>query len=98
MGPWGLVWRIEQALCDLAGSALGERDQPVGVLVPAGQVHGADGLAGDRVADQHRGAGQVHKLAGVMLVPEHARRLAALQRRADPVGTDELLGVAEARR
>jgi hypothetical protein len=98
MGPWGLAWRVEQALRDLAGSALGERDQqPAGVLAPAGQVHGAGGLAGDRVADRHPGAGEVHNVPGVVLVPEHVRRLAALQRGADPVGAGELLGVAEAR-
>ena len=90
---------VEQALRDLAGSALGERDQqPPGVLAPAGQVHGANGLARDRVADRHRGAGEILQVLGVVLVPEHVRRPAALQRGADPVGADELLGVAEARR
>ena len=90
---------VEQALRDLPGSALGERgQQPAGVLAPAGQVHGADGLAGDRMADRHRGAGEVLKVLGVVLVPEHVSRLTALQRGTDPVGADELLGVAEARR
>ena len=98
MGPWGLAWRVEQALRDLAGSALGVRDQqPACVLAPAGQVHGAGGLAGDRVADRHRGAGEVLKVLGLVLVAEHVRRLAALQRGADPVDSGELLGVAEAR-
>ena len=49
------------------------------------------------MADRHCGAGEVLQLLGVMLVTEHVRRLAALQRRADPVGAGELLGVAEAR-
>ena len=90
---------VVQRLHDLPGGALGERDQQLaGVLAPAGQVHRADGLAGDRVADRHRGAGEVLQVLGVVLVPEHVRRLAALQRGADPVGADELLGVAEARR
>jgi hypothetical protein len=90
---------VEQALRDLAGSALGERDQqPAGVTAPAGQAHRADDQAGDGVPDRHRGAGQVDKLSRVVLVPEHVRRPAALQRRADPVGAGELLGVAEARR
>jgi hypothetical protein len=85
-------------LRDLAGGALGQRDQqPAGMFAPAGQVHRADDLAGDRVADRHRGAGEVLEVLGVVLVPEYVRRLAALQRRADPVGADELLGVAEAR-
>ena len=90
---------VEQRLRDLPGGGLGQRDQQrVGVLAPAGQVHRADGLAGDRVADRHRGASEVLQVLGVVLVPEHVRRLAALQRGADPVGADELLGVAEARR
>jgi len=50
------------------------------------------------VADRHRGAGEVLKVLGIVLVPEHARRLTALQRGADPVSADELFGVAEARR
>ena len=54
-------------------------------------------LPGDRVVDRHPGAGQVLQVLGVVLVPEHVRGLAALQRGADPVGADELLGVAEAR-
>jgi hypothetical protein len=90
---------VEQCLRDLVCGALGKRDQqPAGVLAPAGQVHGADDLAGDRVADRHRGAGEVLQVLGVVLVPEHVRRPAALQRGADPVGAGELLGVAEARR
>ena len=48
--------------------------------------------------DRHPGAGQVLQILGVVLVTEHVRRLAALQRGADPVGADELLGVAEAGR
>ena len=47
--------------------------------------------------DRDPGAGQVLKVLGVVLVPEYAGRLAALQGGADPVGADVLLGVAEAR-
>jgi hypothetical protein len=50
------------------------------------------------MADRHRGAGEVLEVLGVVLVPEHVRRLAAFQCGADPVGAHELLGVAEARR
>ena len=50
------------------------------------------------MADRHRGAGEILQVLGVVLVPEHVHRLAALQRGADAVGADELLGVAEARR
>jgi len=90
---------VEQALRDLAGGALGERDQqPAGVPAPAGQAHRAYDQAGDRMPDRHRGAGEVLKMLGVVLVPEHVRRPAAFQRGTDPVGAGELLGVAEARR
>ena len=90
---------VEQALRDLAGRARGERDQqPPGVPAPAGQVHGAGGLAGDRGPGRHRGAGEVLHVPGVLLVPGHVRRLAAGQRGADPAGAGELPGVAEARR
>ena len=86
----------QQGLGDLVRGGLGQRDQQrVGVLAPAGQVDRAHRLAGDRVVDRHPGAGQVLQVLGVMLVPEHVGRLAALQRRADAVGADELLGVAE---
>ena len=89
---------VEQRLRYLAGGALGERDQQrVGVLAPAGQVHHADDLAGEGVADRSRGAGEVLQMLGVVLMAEHVRRLAALQRRADAVGADALLGIAEAR-
>ena len=43
------------------------------------------------------GAGEVLEVLGVVLVAEHVHRLAALEGRADPVGADELLGIAEAR-
>jgi hypothetical protein len=83
---------VEQRLRDLPGGGLGQRDQQrADVLAPAGQVHRADGLAGDRVADRHRGAGEVLQVLGVMLVPEYVHRLADLQRGADAVGADEVL-------
>ena len=89
---------VEQCLRDLGGGAVGERDQQrIGVLAPAGQVHRADDLAGDRVADQRGGAAEILQMLGVMLVTEHVRRLAAFQRRADAIGAGELLGIAEAR-
>ena len=53
---------------------------------------------GDRVVDRHAGAGQVLQVLGVVLVAEHVGRGAGLQRGADAVGADELLGVAEAGR
>ena len=50
------------------------------------------------MADRHPGVGQIAQLLGVVLVPEHVRRLATLQRHADPIGASELFGVAETRR
>ena len=89
----------QQRLPDLLGGGLGQRQQQrSGVLAPAGEVDGADGPAGDRVVDRHAGAGEVLEVLGVVLVAEHVRRAADLQRRADAVGADELLGVAEAGR
>ena len=88
----------QQRLGDLVGRGLRQGDeQRVGVLAPAGQVHRADRLAGDRVMDRHPGAGEVLQVLRVVLVAEDVRGLAALQRGADAVGADELLGVAEAR-
>ena len=55
-------------------------------------------LPGDRVVDRHAGAGEVLQVLGVVLVAEDVRRAADLQRGADAVGADELLGVAEAGR
>ena len=49
------------------------------------------------MADRLCGAGEILQMFGVVLVTEHVRRLAALQRRADAVSADELLGIAEAR-
>ena len=87
----------EQRLPDLLGGGLGQRQQQrAGVLAPAGEVDRADGPAGDRVVDRHAGAGEVLEVLGVVLVAEHVRRAAHLQRGADAVGADELLGVAEA--
>ena len=89
----------EQLLPDLLGGGLGQGEQQrARVPPPAGQVDRADGLAGDRVVDRHPGAGQVLQVLGVVLVPEHVHRPAALQRGADAVGADELLGVREAGR
>ena len=89
---------VEQRLRNLAGGAMGQRDQQgAGVLAPACQVHHAEDLAGDRVADRCCGAGEILQVLGVVLVTEYVRCLAALQRRADAVGADELLGIAEAR-
>ena len=86
----------QQGLLDLPGRGLRERQQQrVGVLAPAGEVDRADGLAGDRVVDRHTRAGEVLQVLGVVLVAEDVHRPAALQRRADAVGADELLGVAE---
>jgi len=45
--------------------------------------------------DRNPCAGQVLEVLGVVLVPEHVHRPAALERGADAVGADELLGVAE---
>ena len=82
---------------DLVGGRLGQRDQQrVGVLAPAGQVDRADRLAGDRVVDRHPGAAEALQVLGVVLVAEDVGGPAALQRGADAVGADLLLGVAEA--
>jgi hypothetical protein len=87
----------EQRLPDLHGGGLGEcHQQRTGVIAPAGQIHRADGLAGDRVHDRHAGAGEVLEVLCVVLMAEHVHRLAAFQRRAYPVRADELLGIAEA--
>jgi hypothetical protein len=67
------------------------------VFAPAGEIDRADRLARGRVVDGHPGAGQILQVLGVMLVAEHVHGTAALQGRADPVGADELLGVAEPR-
>ena len=89
----------QHRLGDLVGGSLGQRDQQgVGVLAPASQVHHADGLAGGRMADRHPGAGKGLQVLGVVLMTENMGRLPALQGGADSVGTDKLLGVAEARR
>ena len=46
--------------------------------------------------DRDPGAGKVLEVLRVVLVAEYVRGLAALERRADAVGADILLGVAEA--
>ena len=47
------------------------------------------------MADRCPRAGQVLEVLDVMLMPEHVRWSAAFQRGADPVGSGELLSVAE---
>src|SRR6516162_7154397 len=87
----------DQGLGDLVGGGLDQRDhQRVGVLAPAGQVDHAHRLAGDRVVDRHPGAAEAVQVFRVVLVPEHVGGPARLQRGADAVGADPLLGVAEA--
>ena len=89
----------QQGLGDLVRRGLHQGDeQRVGVLPPAGQVHRADRLAGDRMVDRHPGAGEILQVLRVMLMAEDMRGLAALQGGADAVGADEFLGVAEPRR
>jgi hypothetical protein len=46
--------------------------------------------------DRHSRAGQILQVLGVMLMAEHVCGLTALQRGADAVGADLILGVAEA--
>ncbi len=48
--------------------------------------------------DRDPGAGEILEILRIVLVAEHVHRPAALQRRADAVGADGLLGVAEAGR
>ena len=69
-----------------------------GVTAPAGEVDDAEHLVRDGMADRHAGAGQVFEMLDVVLVAEHPRRPAALERGADAVGAHVLLGVAEAGR
>src|SRR5258708_4925154 len=88
----------QQGLGDLVRRRLHQGDeQGVGVLPPAGQVHRADRLAGDRMVDRHPGAGEILQVLRIVLVAEDVRGLAALQGGADAVGADEFLGVAEPR-
>ena len=47
--------------------------------------------------DRHRGARQVLKVFGVVLVTDHVRGLTALQCRADSISADGFLRVAAAR-
>ena len=94
--PGGAV--ADQVGGDLVGGRLGQRDQQrVGILAPAGQVHRADRLPGQRVIDRHPGAAEDLQVLRVVLVAEHVRGLAPLQGGPDPVRADLLLGVAEAR-
>ena len=72
----------------------GDQQRP-GVALPARQVDDAEDLAGHRVPDRRARAGQLLQLLDVVLVAEHLRRPARLQRRADAVRADEPLGVAE---
>ena len=88
---------LRQGLVELVGGGPDEREhQRVGVPAPAGQVEHADGLARHRVADRDPGAGQPLEPLGVVLVPEHVRGAARLERGPDPVGADDVLGVGEA--
>ena len=47
--------------------------------------------------DRHPGAGEIFEVLRVMLMAEHVHRPATLQCRADPVGADKLLRIAETR-
>ncbi len=67
-----------------------------GVAAPARQVDDAEHLVRDRVPHGHPGTGELLQVLHVVLVAEDAGRPAALQRGADAVGADVLLGVAEA--
>ncbi len=67
-----------------------------GVAAPAREVDDAEHLVRDRVPHRHPGTGELLQVLHVVLVAEDPRRAAALQRGADAVGADVLLGVAEA--
>ena len=91
------VARLGERLAELVGGGPDEGEhERVGVPAPAGQVDHADGLAGERVAERHPGAGHALKPLRVVLVPEHVRRAARLERGPDAVGADDVLGVGEA--
>jgi hypothetical protein len=94
LAPAGL---LEQGLLDAPGKRRrGHHHHHSCVAPPARQVDHTEHLAGDWVPDRHPGTGQVLQVLHVVLVAEDAGRPAALQRRADAVGADVLLGVAEA--
>nr|WP_052745634.1 hypothetical protein [Allosalinactinospora lopnorensis] len=87
-----------ELLVYVVGGGLGQgHQQRIGVTAPAGEVEQADHLAGDRVADRRTRAGEGVQVLRVVLMAEHCCWLQPLQRRTDPVGADELLGIAEAR-
>jgi hypothetical protein len=97
-GALAVAAQLEQPRLDVACRALDERaHQQAGVSPPAGDVDDPEHLAADRVADGRAGAGDRVETLDEVLVPEDVRGSLLLQRGADPVGADELLGVAEAR-
>jgi hypothetical protein len=85
-----------EALADLTGGALGEREQHrIEVLGGAGQVDYADNLSRS-IGD--RGGGARHQAQGIgeMLGPGHHSRTPLRNRGADRVGPDQVLAVQEA--
>jgi hypothetical protein len=89
---------LPEAVADLPGGALGEREQQrVEVLGGAGQIDHADHLSRS-VGD--RGGGARHRSQGIgeMFGPGHHRRRLLRNSGADRVGPDQALAVYEAGR